>query len=88
MLKTELRKWRWISSSVGRCQLMPKAFGAKFWTVGRLCQTPPIRLAFTETPYDFGSISSRTRSSGVCRLRMRANLPPRTSASAGSGREL
>src|ERR1043166_6309934 len=31
------------------------------------------------------SISSRTRSSQFCRLRIRLNLSPRTSTSAGSG---
>ena len=41
MLKTELRKWRRIGRSVGRCQLMPrKLSGPNFCIVERLCQTP------------------------------------------------
>src|SRR4029077_12675073 len=39
-------------------------------------------------PYQSASTSSRTRSSHVCRFRISANLSPRTSASAGRGREL
>src|SRR4029453_14360323 len=39
-------------------------------------------------PYHGESTSPRTKSSHVCRLRISANLSPRTSASAGSGREL
>src|SRR2546430_2420193 len=38
--------------------------------------------------HQVGSTSSRMRSSIVWRLRMSANLSPRTSASAGKGREL
>src|SRR4029077_7778370 len=38
--------------------------------------------------YRSGSTSSRTRSSHVCRFRIRATLSPRMSASAGRGREL
>src|SRR5215831_4035561 len=38
--------------------------------------------------YQPGSTSSRTRSSQVCRFRISASLSPRTSTSAGSGREL
>ena len=36
----------------------------------------------------YASTSSRTRSFHVCRFRISANLSPRTSASAGNGREL
>jgi hypothetical protein len=67
----------------------PKAFGAKFLDCrAAVSDAAQLDWHFTETPYNFGSISSRTKSSGVCRLRMRANLSPRTSASAGNGREL
>src|SRR5215471_9119517 len=38
--------------------------------------------------YQPGSTSSRTRSSQVCRFRISPSLSPRTSASAGKGREL
>jgi len=36
----------------------------------------------------YASTSSRTRSSHPCRFRISFNLSPRTSASAGNGREL
>src|SRR6266480_6884422 len=39
-------------------------------------------------PYQSAFTSPCTRSSHVCRFRMSTNLSPRTSASAGSGREL
>src|SRR5882724_8480929 len=67
----------------------PQAFRAKFLDCrASVSDAAQLDWRFTETPYNFGSISPRTKSSHVCRLRMRANLSPRTSASAGSGREL
>lgn len=38
--------------------------------------------------YHFASISPRTKSSHLCRLRISANLSPRISTSADNGREL
>src|SRR5947207_13006971 len=41
-----------------------------------------------QSPYHCAPISPRIKSLFVCRFRMSANLSPRTSASAGNGREL
>src|SRR6266480_6129381 len=41
-----------------------------------------------QSPYHCGPISPRIKSVFVCRFRMSANSSPRTSASAGNGREL
>jgi len=91
MLKTELRKW----GSLGGLAAMSfdvintrKGFVAKFLDCRASVSDIQLDWRFTETPYKSGLISPRTKSSGVCRLRMSANLSPRTSASAGSGREL
>ncbi len=54
----------------------------------RSLSAPTFADAPAERPYQAVSTSSRTRSSRVWRFRISANLSPRTSASAGSGREL
>ena len=51
-------------------------------------EKPSERERASQTPYNEGSTSSATRSSQVCRFRISASWLPRTSASAGNGREL